>query len=64
MVENGLLIDAEVADRFKVTTRTLRNWRSEGLGPPWLRIGRQIRYDPKDLEAFQAEQKTPLRAEQ
>jgi len=52
MVKNGLLIDAEVADRLQVSPRTLRKWRAEGTGPPWIQIGRQVRYNPRDVKTF------------
>ena len=32
------------ADEFEVTVRTLRQWRREGKGPPWTRVGRKVKY--------------------
>jgi hypothetical protein len=29
--------------------RTLQNWRVRGDGPAFLRVGRSVRYDPRDL---------------
>ncbi len=34
--------------------RTLANWRSQGRGPRFIRVGRLIRYDIRDLEAYLA----------
>lgn len=37
------------ADRLGVTAGTLRNWRWRGGGPPFVRIGRTVRYRLVDL---------------
>ena len=40
-----MLKPTEMARVYGVTTRTLMRWRSEGVGPEWVRIGkRMIRY--------------------
>ena len=41
----------EVADRYhgKVTVRTLANWRSMGISPPYTKIGGRILYPVKEL---------------
>ncbi len=31
---------------------TLRRWRWGGKGPPFIKIGGAVRYDPTDLTAF------------
>ncbi|GAA1938256.1 hypothetical protein GCM10009775_32910 [Microbacterium aoyamense] len=31
---------------------TLAYWRSIGVGPSWVRLGRRVRYDLADLDAF------------
>lgn len=36
----------DLAFTLSVTKDVLRQWREKGLGPRWVRIGRQIRYDP------------------
>jgi hypothetical protein len=35
-----------------VAPATLRNWRSRGVGPAYVRIGGVIRYQRADLDAF------------
>jgi len=44
-----LLTEAEVAARYrgKVSGGTLRNWRAQGRGPPYLKVGRAVLY-PRD----------------
>jgi hypothetical protein len=32
--------------------QTLRNWRSKGCGPRYVKIGRSVRYRPEDLRKF------------
>jgi excisionase family DNA binding protein len=34
----------EAAKLLRVTPRTLANWRADGQGPSWSRLGRQILY--------------------
>jgi len=46
-----LLLEREVADLLKLSTRTLRNLRQRGaIG--YVMIGSSIRYTNKDVEAF------------
>ncbi|NCC41597.1 MAG: DNA-binding protein [Gammaproteobacteria bacterium] len=42
----------EVAERLGVAHRVVAVWRSRGYGPPWMKIGRAIRYDPESLEQW------------
>lgn len=56
-IENGggrrFLRPEEVADRIRVSMKTLRNWRSNGGGPPWTRIGgRLVRYPEEEFNAW------------
>ena len=41
----------ELSERygFKITTRTLANWRSAGVSPPFTKIGGRILYPAKQL---------------
>jgi predicted DNA-binding transcriptional regulator AlpA len=32
--------------------KTLANWRSQGSGPKFLKIGRHVRYRPADVETW------------
>lgn len=48
----ALLLPDEVAERLNLNARTLANWRSRGEGPPYLKLGGCVRYDPLDLEAW------------
>lgn len=39
----------EVAATLGVSQSLLRDWRDEGIGPPWFRLERMIRYDKREL---------------
>lgn len=48
-----LLTDTEAAAILNLGVRTLRNWRCNGLGPRWVKIGlRAVRYHRRDIAAF------------
>jgi predicted DNA-binding transcriptional regulator AlpA len=39
----------EVAECLALSPRTVRRWRSQGAGPGWFRVGREVRYDPAEV---------------
>ena len=43
----------ELADRWSVTTRTIKRWRSEGIGPRSFKVGQIVRYRLDDVEHFE-----------
>ena len=47
-----LLSTEEAAPFAGVEAKTLANWRSQGFGPRFLKIGRLVKYDPDDLQAY------------
>lgn len=51
--ELTLLGDPDLAKRWKVSIRTLQRKRKEGSGPPYLRIGGQVRYRLEDILLFE-----------
>jgi len=44
-----LLLEQEAAAYLNVARGTLRNWRQEGKGPAFIRLGRLIRYSQEEL---------------
>jgi predicted site-specific integrase-resolvase len=42
----------EAADKLGVAVSTLDQWRWQGRGPLFVKVGRLIRYREEDLEAF------------
>lgn len=47
-----LLNQKQAAEALAVPPRTLEGWRTRGGGPPFVRIGRHVRYRLRDLEAW------------
>jgi predicted DNA-binding transcriptional regulator AlpA len=39
----------EVAECLALSPWTVRRWRSQGAGPGWFRVGREVRYDPAEV---------------
>lgn len=50
-----LLTSRDVAELFSLKEKTLADWRAQGIGPPYICIGRTIRYSPGDIEGYLAE---------
>ena len=51
-----MMTTAEVAARLRVPVPTLYKWRLESKGPRSIRIGKHLRYQERDVEAWIAEQ--------
>lgn len=49
------LTEDEISDRYRgaVSPGTLRNWRSKGSGPPFLKIGKSVLYPLEGLLAWE-----------
>jgi len=57
------MTEEEAAKMLGKTTRTLGNWRSQGLGPRYLKIGKNVEYDPADIEEWrQSQRREPISA--
>lgn len=50
------LRQADVAERWNVSPRTLERWRCTGQGPQFLKVGGRVVYRIEDIEAFEARQ--------
>lgn len=51
-----LLSPAELSELLGLPTATLANWRSAGKGPPYLRLGRHVRYVQAEVDHWVAGQ--------
>lgn len=49
---DDLLDTQTLARKLGVRTNTLEKWRVRGDGPSYLRLGRRIAYDIRDVEAW------------
>jgi excisionase family DNA binding protein len=54
VMKDRLLTPQEVAEYFGVPLATLYQWRSRGVAPRGIRVGRHIRFRESDLDAFVA----------
>ena len=53
MQDEGLLTEIQAAEYLKLTPRALQDWRSRGVGPPYLRVSPKcIRYRAADIEGW------------
>lgn len=50
-----MLTTKDVAARLNVAEVTVKQWRGAGKGPPFVKLGTAIRYDPQQLDAWIAE---------
>lgn len=50
MIERVFFTQAELAERWKVSARTLEGWRDKGIGLAYTRIGSRVRYHINDVE--------------
>lgn len=44
----------QLANRWGVSEATLERWRSEGIGPKYLKLQGRVMYREKDVEAYEA----------
>ena len=54
------LSEREVSKVTGLAIQTLRNWRHRRRGFTYIKIGRCVRYDPEDVEAFMQNKKIKL----
>lgn len=47
------LTAAELADRWRMTTRTLDRWRATRSGPSWHVIGGRVLYLTEDIASYE-----------
>ncbi|MFG2309660.1 helix-turn-helix domain-containing protein [Streptomyces sp. NPDC048566] len=50
------LTPGDLAEIFGVPLETVYQWRKKRTGPAGFRIGKHLRYDPTDVQAFVAQQ--------
>ena len=49
------LTQRELAELLRLPERTLEDWRLTHTGPPYLKLGRHVRYDVQDVLAWAQE---------
>ena len=51
-ISRRLLTAEDVAEWTGLSLDTLAQWRSQGRGIPYLKMGRAVRYDPTDVQEY------------
>jgi len=51
------LTQRDVAELLRLPPRTLEDWRQTGSGPPFVKLGRHVRYDRDELLAWVRERR-------
>lgn len=49
-----LWTEAELAARYGLSPRTLRNWRAAGTGPRFIKVGRRVLYPEPEVARWEA----------
>ena len=52
MEQERMLTDEQAAEFLGMAKQTLRNWRTFGRGPDYLKMGRSVRYKLSSLQRF------------
>jgi len=55
--ERRYLSTRQLAELTGLSHVTLELWRRQGRGPAFLRLGRRVRYDMRDVETWMAAQR-------
>ncbi|MDO6453861.1 helix-turn-helix domain-containing protein [Neptunomonas phycophila] len=50
----GIDQNRELCNRWQVSKATLERWRSEGIGPIYVKLGGQVRYRQEDVLEYEA----------
>ena len=50
----SFLNDVQASKILGLKVQTLRNWRGQAKGPPYVKAGRAVRYSLQDLISFMA----------
>lgn len=58
-----LMTGNELADFLAVAPKTIRQWRYLGVGPAPLKVGGHVRYDPREVRRWLADECRPNRDE-
>jgi len=51
-IDEYLLNEHEAAARLNIAVPTLRRWRWSGHGPSFIKVGRSVRYHPRELREY------------
>ena len=49
----------QVETMFNLPVTSLEKWRSLKMGPPYMKCGKHIRYNPEEVEKWMEKQRIP-----
>lgn len=54
VADNKFLTTEEVSQRYRseISVGTLRNWRAQRVGPPFVKIGKSVLYPVQELDEW------------
>ncbi len=55
-VKRRYVSERELSIISGLACRTLQSWRLRKIGPPWIRLGRAVRYDLAQFESWVGQQ--------
>lgn len=55
MADNEFLTTKELAARWKLSNKTLNNWRGKRTGPSFVKVGKSVLYRLDDVLAYEEE---------
>ena len=51
--DDKYLSPEQLAERYDVSLETVYGWNKTGSGPDYIRVGRHVRYRPKDITKWE-----------
>jgi hypothetical protein len=53
MLTEPAFTETELALRWSISPKTLQRWRYEGIGPPYIKLSKAVRYPVNDIVAYE-----------
>lgn len=51
---------SELADRWRISTRTLEGWRQRNKGPSYIKVGGRVVYAMADIEVYERRRRAEI----
>ena len=51
-MNDRLLTSEEVSEYLGLSPHTIEMWRRKKVGPPWVKVGRSVRYKESDVSSW------------
>ena len=53
----SMMSEIELAERWGMSAKTLQRWRTDKRGPPYIKLGKNVRYRQEDVHAYEISQR-------